>query len=415
MRILHLSALYPPYIVGGAERSVEHLAEEQVAMGHTVAAACIDREGAAAVERHGVSVYRMPHHNAFWLEDWPKHSQMERNWAKMKQQWNFAVAAEFGKVIDDFKPDIINTHSLLDVSTLVWRAAKQRNIPIVHTVCEYDLICGNAAMFRHGKPCDHWHLQCQVVSFTKRLNSRLVDGLTCVGTEIMKTHVEHGYFTHLPESRRRVIFYSCTVPGGDPEDRKTIDREGKPMVFGYIGRINVEKGVGTIIDAFRRIAAEKGYGDNWKCLVAGAAMDGSLETFKTQAEGLPIEFVGFVNPKDFFLDIDVLICPSIWAEPSPRTIYEAYAMHVPCIGSRSGGIPELIGEDNDAWLFNGGDDAALADRIRSVLDKGREGLPDPASYQWVVEESKSRRVGENFVALYEDILGAGSQLAAAAE
>ena len=41
MRILHLSSLYPPHIVGGCERSVEHLAEELVAMGHTVGAACI--------------------------------------------------------------------------------------------------------------------------------------------------------------------------------------------------------------------------------------------------------------------------------------------------------------------------------------------------------------------------------------
>ena len=44
MRILHLSSLYPPHIVGGAERSVEHLAEELVAMGHDVGAACIARE-----------------------------------------------------------------------------------------------------------------------------------------------------------------------------------------------------------------------------------------------------------------------------------------------------------------------------------------------------------------------------------
>ncbi|WP_187294339.1 glycosyltransferase, partial [Methylobacterium sp. B1] len=142
MRILHLSALYPPYIVGGAERSVEHLAEELVASGHTVAAACIAREPESKSVRGGVTVYRMAHHNDFWLEDWPKATRFGRAWAKLKQQWNFAVAAEFGRVLDDFRPDIVNTHSLLDVSTLVWREAAKRGIPIVHTVCEYDLICG---------------------------------------------------------------------------------------------------------------------------------------------------------------------------------------------------------------------------------------------------------------------------------
>jgi len=55
--------------------------------------------------------------------------------------------------------------SLLDISTRFGAAAKQRNIPIVHTICEYDLICANAAMFRRGKPCESWHLGCRVIIF----------------------------------------------------------------------------------------------------------------------------------------------------------------------------------------------------------------------------------------------------------
>jgi len=399
LRILHLSALYPPYIVGGAERSVEHLAEELVAAGHTVAAACIAREPEPKSVRGGVTVYRMAHHNDFWLEDWPKASRFGRAWAKLKQQWNFAIAAEFGRVLDDFKPDIVNTHSLLDVSTLVWREAAKRGIPIVHTVCEYDLICGNAAMFKNGKPCERWHLGCKVVNAGKQITNRAVDAVVSVGTEILKTHVNHGLFTHLAPERRRVIFYSCSVPEGDPEARRRIDRTGKPMTFGYLGRINTEKGVGTLIDAFRRI----GPGD-WRCLVAGHAMDDSIERFKAQAEGLPIEFVGWAKPADFLSEIDVLVCPSFWAEPSPRTIYEAYTMGVPVIGAASGGIPELIGEDNADWLFTPGDDADLAARLRTVLARGRGDLPDERSFQHVIRESTSERVAEKYIDLYAELV-----------
>jgi glycosyltransferase involved in cell wall biosynthesis len=399
MRILHLSALYPPYIVGGAERSVEHLAEELVAAGHTVAAACIAREPEPKSVRGGVTVYRMAHHNDFWLEDWPKATRFGRAWAKLKQQWNFAIAAEFGRVLDDFKPDIINTHSLLDVSTLVWREAAKRGIPIVHTVCEYDLICGNAAMFKDGKPCERWHLGCKVVNAAKQITNRSVDAVVSVGTEILKTHVAHGLFTHLAPERRRVIFYSCTVPEGDPEARRRIDRTGKPMTFGYLGRINTEKGVGTLIDAFRRI----GPGD-WRCLVAGHAMDDSIERFTAQAEGLPVEFVGWAKPADFLSEIDVLVCPSFWAEPSPRTIYEAYTMGVPVIGAASGGIPELIGEDNADWLFTPGDDADLAARLAAVIARGRGGLPDERSFQHVIQESTSERVAEKYLDLYAELV-----------
>lgn len=399
LRILHLSALYPPYIVGGAERSVEHLAEELVAAGHTVAAACIAREPEPKSVRGGVTVYRMAHHNDFWLEDWPKASRFGRAWAKLKQQWNFAVAAEFGRVLDDFKPDIVNTHSLLDVSTLVWREAAKRNIPIVHTVCEYDLICGNAAMFKNGKPCERWHLGCKVVNAGKQITNRAVDAVVSVGTEILKTHVNHGLFTHLAPERRRVIFYSCTVPEGDPEARRRIDRTGKPMTFGYLGRINTEKGVGTLIDAFKRIGP-----GNWRCLVAGHAMDDSIARFTAQAAGLPIEFIGWAKPADFLSDIDVLVCPSFWAEPSPRTIYEAYTMGVPVIGAASGGIPELIGEDNADWLFTPGDDADLAARLSAVIARGRGDLPDERSFQHVIRESTSERVAEKYLDLYAELV-----------
>jgi hypothetical protein len=44
MRILHLSSLYPPHIVGGAEKSVALLSEQLASMGHQVGVACIARE-----------------------------------------------------------------------------------------------------------------------------------------------------------------------------------------------------------------------------------------------------------------------------------------------------------------------------------------------------------------------------------
>jgi glycosyltransferase involved in cell wall biosynthesis len=172
MRILHLSTLYPPHVVGGAERSVELLAEEQVSQGHDVGVACIERQAEPAAVRNGVTVYRMAHSNLFWLEDWPKFSQTARNYQKVKQQWNTAIERQFSKIIKDFRPDIINTHSMVDISTLVWRAARKNNVPVVHTLRDYDLICGNAAMFRHGARCEKWHLGCKIANFSSLPQSR---------------------------------------------------------------------------------------------------------------------------------------------------------------------------------------------------------------------------------------------------
>jgi glycosyltransferase involved in cell wall biosynthesis len=398
MRILHLSSLYPPHIVGGAEKSVALLAEQLSSMGHQVGAACIERESVPKAIQNGVTVYRMAHHNSFWLEDYPKYSRGQRVWQKMQQQWNTRVEAEFDRILEDFKPDILNTHSMLDVSTLVWRSARKRGVPIVHTLRDYDLLCGNAAMFRRGANCDHWHLGCRIVNMSKLWTTKWVSAAVAVGTETMNVHVNHGFFGHLPPERRLVIWNGAIVPDEAARARDTFDRTRHPMTFGYLGRINIEKGVGTLIDAFRRIG-----NGNWRVRIAGQAPD-TLDSFRKQAAGLPIEFVGWVDPFDFFRELDVLIVPSIWAEPLPRTILESYAIGVPVIGARSGGIPDLIGADNGAWLFAPGNDADLATKIEGVIRGGRSNLPGLDSFQSVFKETRPPRVAEKYLRLYADVL-----------
>lgn len=406
MRILHLSSLYPPHVVGGAERSVELLAEAQTALGHTVAAACIEREAEPPVDRNGVRVYRMAHSNLFWLEDWPQHSRVSRLYQKVKQQWNTAIRRSFAAVVDDFRPDVINSHSMVDISTLVWQVAHARGIPVVHTLRDYDLICANAAMFRRGAPCTSWHAGCRIANMSKLMTSRFVSGVAGVGTDIIRTHVDHGFFHHVGEGLRRPIWNAAVVKGSSAAARRAIDRSG-PLTFGYLGRINVEKGVQTLIDACRGLDVP------YRVLVAGTAVAG-IEPFQESAAGLPIEFLGWTEPKALFEAIDVLIVPSFWSEPLPRTILESYAMGVPVIGARSGGIPELIGHANDEWLFAPGHAEELAARMRAVIARGRDGLPGEADFRHVLDETTPRRVAEKYLNLYQDVIAGTSGRAVSA-
>jgi glycosyltransferase involved in cell wall biosynthesis len=79
-------------------------------------------------------------------------------------------------------------------------------------------------------------------------------------------------------------------------------------------------------------------------------------------------------------------------------------MGVPVIGAASGGIPELVGEDNAEWLFTPGDDADLAARLRSVIARGRKDLPDERAFQHVIRESTSERVAEKYLDLYAELV-----------
>src|SRR5581483_1582506 len=118
----------------------------------------------------------------------------------------------------------------------------------------------------------------------------------------------------------------------------------------------------------------------WKLMIAGKAAD-EQDELRSLASGLPVEFLGFVAARELLEAVDVLVVPSIWAEPLPRSILEAYAAGVPVIGADSGGISDLIGKDNHDWLFPAGDAAELAKRMQAVIARGRGSLPGRSNFQ----------------------------------
>lgn len=400
MRILHLSMLYPPHILGGAERSVAMLAEAQVALGHKVAAACTTPGNFVREERNGVQVFRMPHETAFWAEEWPQHGKLRRGWRKFTQQFNYRLREHFARVIDEFAPDIVHTHSLVDVSTTVWDAAARRKRPIIHTLRDYDLLCADASMWHHGEPCG---IKCKIMTFAKVGRHRQTDGVSAVGRGTLEIHQRAGFFDHLPENLQRVIWNPAIVEGVDDAYVRP-SREGQPFTFGYLGRINQEKGVGTLIEAARRLSATLKPG-TWQVVIAGKA-NNAIEPFIAQAAGLPIAFAGFMDARAFFEGADVMVAPSIWAEPLCRTILESYAMGVPAIGARSGGIPDLIGEDNADWLFEPGDADDLARRMCAAYALGRNGLPGRGAFEPVLRETRPQIVAERYIDFYRDVLAA---------
>ena len=104
---------------------------------------------------------------------------------------------------------------------------------------------GNAAMFKDGKRCEKRHLKCKAFTFMKEKHHHCVDAVVGVGAGILQSHLDLGYFPHVPSHHRRVIWNSVVVEGLG-QDYVKPSMAGKPLTFGYLGRINIEKGVGVI-------------------------------------------------------------------------------------------------------------------------------------------------------------------------
>ena len=105
-------------------------------------------------------------------------------------------------------------------------------------------------------------------------------------------------------------------------------------------------------------------------MVAGAAPPAILDRRRRQFPS--IHFLGFVAREALFQQIDVLVVPSLWEDPLPRVIYEAYAHGIPVIGSQRGGIPEAIDHNVTGLLFDPVNDDAMEVAVLSLAnDRGR--------------------------------------------
>ena len=132
--------------------------------------------------------------------------------------------------------------------------------------------------------------------------------------------------------------------------------------FLCLGRLSVEKGIATLINAYRRIQ-DKDVG----LLIAG---EGPLrsELERIAGQDSSIKFTGFLSGVQLLgitRNALAVVVPSLCYENAPISVLEAMAYGKPVIGARIGGIPEMIYDGINGFLFKPGDETDL----RNVLSK----------------------------------------------
>jgi glycosyltransferase involved in cell wall biosynthesis len=111
-------------------------------------------------------------------------------------------------------------------------------------------------------------------------------------------------------------------------------------------------------------------------------VDNDAGRYRAELEALAGDSVRFLPARrDVVVTLhaaDVVVVPSTWDEPFGRTVIEGLATGRPVLGSRVGGIPEILDGPLERFLFERGDVAGLSDRLGSLLD-WREQEPELAT------------------------------------
>ncbi|MBM7652544.1 glycosyltransferase family 4 protein [Neobacillus cucumis] len=356
MKILIFNTLYYPNIIGGAEKSVQLLAELLVKNGHEpVVVSTAKEDGIDYINK--VKVYYLNHRNLYWsIESKNKNPLQKALWHGI-DIYNPRFVNKINDIILNEKPDVIHSNNLTGFSMVPWIVAKRNNIPVVHTLRDFSLMCSKATMFKGDQNCSGQCTECKVfTSYKKNLSSQgYVSYLVGNSNFMVNRHKELGYFQEVPSSR---IFNGTNII----KYKQTNNDYSKRIKFFYMGRIDYTKGVKLLLDTFTRIQEADLY-------LAGKVYEQEInENIEKEKYPSNIKFLGYIDPNEILEEIDVLIAPSLWNEPLPRVILEGYSYGKPAIGTNRGGIPECILDGKTGYIFNPDEDESLKNIVKKIIE-----------------------------------------------
>lgn len=292
--------------------------------------------------------------------------------------YSISAKKNIEKLIIEKKPDIAHFHNIIGgLSLAILPILKKYNVPIVVTMHGFKYLCP-AYVFINGKGniCEDCktgkYINCfinncapegRVKSLALALESYARDFLLPFTKYIdkyiflSKFYLEK-YAEFYPEIKSRsTFFYNFINEINNLSENNFV----KGDYFLFFGRLDREKGVKTLLAAFEKIPSVK------LKIVGG----GELENFVSANKLANVEYLGYQNWDNLIKYIkksSFVIIPSECYENNPMTIIESYSLGKPVIGSKIGGIPEIIKEDETGFLF----EMKNIEQLRKTIMKANE-------------------------------------------
>jgi glycosyltransferase involved in cell wall biosynthesis len=291
--------------------------------------------------------------------------------------WNRQKYEDLRGLLRRERPDVMHVHNTFPViSPAAYYAANAEGVPVVQTLHNYRLLCPSATFFRDGRVCEDClghSIPLPGVRHSCYRGSRMATAATAA---MLATHnLKHTW------SKAVSAYIALTgfardkfIEGGFPAGKIFVkpnylqsdpgQGEGNGHYALFVGRLTPEKGISTLLDAWRQIGS---------ALPLQIAGDGPVapEVEKAAAESDSITWLKWV-PRAEILErmkkASVLILPSTWYEGFPMIIAEAFAVGLPVIASNLGSMATIVDHQRTGLHFLPGDAGDLAEKVRWFLD-----------------------------------------------
>lgn len=287
-------------------------------------------------------------------------------------------------LLNDIKPDIAHIHSIRHhLTKSILPVLYENKIPIIWTLHDFKELCPNTTLYDGKTICESCaysnnifvlYKRCKKKSFiaslityleavvnSRKLYNEYIFKYISPSKFLRNKFIEHGYSSHSIEHIPNFLDVNNITPYYDYDN-----------YFLYVGRLEKEKGLETLIRAFNMfnndmqihlmITGEGSYSHYLKELV------NSLNIHN-------IQFTGFLKDQELKSTIQnakAVIIPSEWYENYPFVILEAMAYGKPVVGSRIGGIVEQVDDGETGYLFTPNDVYDLFQKLFVVNNLSKE-------------------------------------------
>lgn len=281
------------------------------------------------------------------------------------------------KALEEFKPDIVHINNFQrQLSASIIDAIKEKNIPIVMTAHDLNPICPASIMLYNGEVCD----DCITKGYAQCIKKKCVKGSTLkstLGVMEKKYYDIHKVFRKIDCIISPSEFNKNQLVNGKLKYNEIValhnfvnESERNDYVLGdyafYLGRLSKEKGILNLIEAIGDIP-------NAKLLIAGDGPERErIEAYISEhkLDGR-ITLLGYQNQDSihkYITNSRFVVIPSICNENCPYSVLEAMEIGKPIVASRIGGIPELIADGENGYLYKADDINELKEKLTLLLD-----------------------------------------------
>lgn len=417
MKILQVNKFF--YRRGGAETHFFDLLELLSAHGHEVIPWSMKDPANAPVKYERYFIDPIDFQKR---ESWPRELQKVGHLLYSRE-----AAQKLDRLLTDIKPDVAHLHNIYHhFSPSIFAVFKKHRVPVVMTLHDYKLISPNYRLFNRHGIC----LCCRQHRYYQAIFKRCVDDSVAKSIVAALELSFHKLFRFYERGVARFIAPSeflraLMVDWGEPAEKFiTLNNFLNPSLYGlafaahhtrapdaisnaggyllYFGRLSHEKGILSLIAAARKLPK----------IPLKIVGDGPLEdSVRKQIKNMPqIELIGYQKGAELETILSgarAVILPSEWFENYPMSIIESFAHGVPVFASAIGGIPEIVQNKVNGWLFPPGDARAM----RAVIERAWAAADtvwqsaSRAALEYVRYHNNPETYYERLMAIYEEVKG----------